>query len=238
MRARSESEVAGAATLTPAEVRILELLPTHLTLAQIGADLFVSRNTAKSQVAAIYRKLLVENRDEAVHRARELGLLPSQPEGHAPPARADEQGVVLAFPTARAAREAGRAPEAPVPTPPTGRTVAILRQVGSREQSTAWGEPVTSPDGVPVLAHGWAARSQAGEVRARAREARRVSFLLRESLHRLPLQSGGEGAKERGGTGEPGDPSTRRPARHVSMPSGAALAIRVGCDVKPCIDSG
>src|SRR4051794_41895952 len=101
MRARSESEVAGAATLTPAEVRILELLPTHLTLAQMGADLFVSRNTAKSQVAAIYRKFLVESRDEPVHRPRELGLLPSQPEGHAPPARAADRGAVRAVAPAR-----------------------------------------------------------------------------------------------------------------------------------------
>ncbi len=105
MRARVEWEAAPRTLLTPAEERILELLPTHLTLAQMGADLFVSRNTAKSQVAAIYRKLLVESRDEAVHRARELGLLSSVPEGHAPPARADERASVH-VPTPAASREA------------------------------------------------------------------------------------------------------------------------------------
>src|SRR3954471_20433338 len=38
--------------------------------------MFIARNTAKSQVAAIYRKLSVASRDEAVRRARETGLLP------------------------------------------------------------------------------------------------------------------------------------------------------------------
>jgi LuxR family maltose regulon positive regulatory protein len=61
--------------LTKAELRVLVLLPTHLTLAQIGDELVISRNTVKSQVAAIYRKLGAANRDDAVHRARELGLL-------------------------------------------------------------------------------------------------------------------------------------------------------------------
>ena len=61
--------------LTKAELRVLALLPTHLSLAQIGDELVISRNTVKSQVAAIYRKLGAATRDDAVHRARELGLL-------------------------------------------------------------------------------------------------------------------------------------------------------------------
>jgi LuxR family maltose regulon positive regulatory protein len=61
--------------LTKAELRILELLPTHLTLKEIGAELYVSRNTVKSQVAAIYQKLNSSNRTQAVNRARDLGLL-------------------------------------------------------------------------------------------------------------------------------------------------------------------
>jgi len=67
----------GAEPLTPAERRVLELLPTHLTEPQIAGQLFVSRNTVKSQLRSVYRKLAVASRAEAVERARELGLLPS-----------------------------------------------------------------------------------------------------------------------------------------------------------------
>jgi LuxR family maltose regulon positive regulatory protein len=63
------------AGLTAAELRVLRLLPTHYTLGEIGDELVVSRNTIKSQVAAIYRKLDVANRAEAVRRAQEAGLL-------------------------------------------------------------------------------------------------------------------------------------------------------------------
>ena len=62
-------------TLTHAELRVLELLPMHLTLAQIASELNVSRNTVKSHVAALYRKLQATTRDDAVQRARRLGLL-------------------------------------------------------------------------------------------------------------------------------------------------------------------
>ncbi len=61
--------------LTAAELRILHLLPTHLSLTEIAAQLVVSRNTVKTQVAAIYRKLGAGSRTEAVRRATDLGLL-------------------------------------------------------------------------------------------------------------------------------------------------------------------
>ena len=54
---------------------MLQLLPTHYTLGEIGDELVVSRNTVKSQVAAIYRKLDVTSRAEAVRRAHDVGLL-------------------------------------------------------------------------------------------------------------------------------------------------------------------
>lgn len=63
------------APLTPAELRVLPYLQTHLTIAQIGERLFVSRNTANSEIASIYRKLGVGSRDAAVARATVLGLL-------------------------------------------------------------------------------------------------------------------------------------------------------------------
>ena len=65
-----------AEPLTPAERRVLELLPTHLTEAQIAEQLFVSRNTVKTHLKGVYRKLDAATRAEAVDRARDAGLLP------------------------------------------------------------------------------------------------------------------------------------------------------------------
>ena len=61
--------------LTAAELRVLELLPTHLSLALIGETLHISRSTVKSHVRSIYRKLDVTKRASAVARARRHGLL-------------------------------------------------------------------------------------------------------------------------------------------------------------------
>jgi LuxR family maltose regulon positive regulatory protein len=51
------------------------LLPTHLTVSQIADRLFVSRNTVKSQMIAIYRKLGATSRAIAVDIAVEAGLI-------------------------------------------------------------------------------------------------------------------------------------------------------------------
>jgi LuxR family maltose regulon positive regulatory protein len=67
------------ADLTPAEARVLRLLPTHLSTVQIAAELHRSRATVATQVTAIYQKLGATSRDEAVRRARELGLLNGGP---------------------------------------------------------------------------------------------------------------------------------------------------------------
>jgi LuxR family transcriptional regulator, maltose regulon positive regulatory protein len=64
-----------ATPLTTAELRVLRYLPTHLSFAQIADELFVSRNTVKTQAVAVYRKLEVTSRAEAVERARALGLV-------------------------------------------------------------------------------------------------------------------------------------------------------------------
>jgi LuxR family maltose regulon positive regulatory protein len=61
--------------LTAAETRVLEQLPTHRSLAEIGEHLFVSRNTVKSHTMSIYRKLGVAGRSEAVRLGKELDLL-------------------------------------------------------------------------------------------------------------------------------------------------------------------
>ena len=65
----------GASSLTGAELRLLPLLSTHLTLLEIGERLHLSRNTVKTQAVSIYRKLGVSSRSEAMQRVRELGLL-------------------------------------------------------------------------------------------------------------------------------------------------------------------
>ena len=68
------SRLAGEAP-TVAERRVLELLPTHAPLQEIAETLFVSRNTVKSHTLALYRKLDVSSRSDAVSKARALGLL-------------------------------------------------------------------------------------------------------------------------------------------------------------------
>lgn len=76
--ARGELAASGDAAillLTPAELRVLALLPTHMSLPQIGESLHISANTVKTHVRNIYRKLDASSREGAVGRARELGLL-------------------------------------------------------------------------------------------------------------------------------------------------------------------
>ena len=63
-----------AAGLTPAELRLLPLLATHLSFREIAQQLFVSRNTIKTQAISVYRKLGVSSRSEAIAEAHRLGL--------------------------------------------------------------------------------------------------------------------------------------------------------------------
>ena len=65
----------GASALTAAELRLLPLLATHLSFPEIGQELFLSRNTIKTEAYSIYRKLGVATRSQTIARARELGLL-------------------------------------------------------------------------------------------------------------------------------------------------------------------
>ena len=61
--------------LTGREMAVLVYLPTMLKSAEIASDLFVSVNTVKTHQRAIYRKLGVGNRREAVNQARALNML-------------------------------------------------------------------------------------------------------------------------------------------------------------------
>jgi LuxR family maltose regulon positive regulatory protein len=62
--------------LSERELSVLRLLPSDLSQREIAAELFVSRNTVKTHVRAIFRKLGASARAEAVARARERDLLP------------------------------------------------------------------------------------------------------------------------------------------------------------------
>jgi LuxR family maltose regulon positive regulatory protein len=70
-----EAMEAGGTPLTPAELRLLPYLQTHLTFREIGQRLFLSRNTVSSEVGSIYRKMGVSSRSDAVQHATAIGLL-------------------------------------------------------------------------------------------------------------------------------------------------------------------
>lgn len=72
-RARLGSEM--AASLTPRELQILELVSGGLTMRQIATRLGISPRTVESHVAKLYRKLGVRSRVQAVARAAALGLI-------------------------------------------------------------------------------------------------------------------------------------------------------------------
>jgi LuxR family maltose regulon positive regulatory protein len=68
------ARTAGASSLTVAELRLVPLLPTHLSLPQIADRLYVSPHTVKAQVKSVYRKLGVSSRAEAVEAMGDLGV--------------------------------------------------------------------------------------------------------------------------------------------------------------------
>ena len=75
--ARPRRPVQLAAPLTERELAVPRLLPTRLSTREISRELSVSPNTVRSQVQAIYRKLQVNSRAQAVTQAHQLGLLPA-----------------------------------------------------------------------------------------------------------------------------------------------------------------
>jgi LuxR family maltose regulon positive regulatory protein len=68
-------EAPGASALTAAELRLLPILTTHLSFPQIAEQMSLSRHTVKAEATSIYRKLGASSRNQAVMRARDLGLL-------------------------------------------------------------------------------------------------------------------------------------------------------------------
>ncbi|HET6692477.1 MAG TPA: LuxR C-terminal-related transcriptional regulator, partial [Miltoncostaeaceae bacterium] len=69
-------QAATGGDLTDRELAVLRRLTGDGSAREIAADLYVSHNTVKTQMRAIYRKLGVATREDAVAAARERGLLP------------------------------------------------------------------------------------------------------------------------------------------------------------------
>jgi LuxR family maltose regulon positive regulatory protein len=73
--AQSGVDVSPGTVPTPAEMRLLELLPSGAPLPALAEQLFVSRNTVKTHARRLYRRLGVQNRADAVRVARDRGFL-------------------------------------------------------------------------------------------------------------------------------------------------------------------
>jgi LuxR family maltose regulon positive regulatory protein len=74
-RNAASPRTAAGERLTEREVTVLELLPTTLSLREIGQQLHVSPNTVKTHTKAIYRKLDVSTRHDAIARGHDIGIL-------------------------------------------------------------------------------------------------------------------------------------------------------------------
>ena len=64
-----------AASITRSEAQILRYLPQPVPFSVIADKLGISRSAAKERAERLYQRLGVHSRDEAVNRARTLGLL-------------------------------------------------------------------------------------------------------------------------------------------------------------------
>jgi len=64
-----------AASITRSEAQVLRYLPQPVPFSVIADKLGISRSAAKQRAERLYERLGVHSRDEAVERARELGLL-------------------------------------------------------------------------------------------------------------------------------------------------------------------
>jgi len=72
--ARPSREADTTEPLTEREVVVLRMLGGTLSLREIGNELYVSANTVKTHTQAIYRKLGVSSRHDAVARGKRLGI--------------------------------------------------------------------------------------------------------------------------------------------------------------------
>jgi ATP/maltotriose-dependent transcriptional regulator MalT len=61
--------------LSEREREVLEAIASGATNREIAGELFLSPHTVKEHTSALYRKLGVRNRAEAVQKAQRLGLI-------------------------------------------------------------------------------------------------------------------------------------------------------------------
>ena len=61
--------------MSEGEFRVLRLLASDLTQREIGAEVYLSLNTIKSNTRSIFSKLEASRREQAVARAPELDLI-------------------------------------------------------------------------------------------------------------------------------------------------------------------
>jgi LuxR family maltose regulon positive regulatory protein len=61
--------------LTAKETEVLRYLAALLSTEEIARTMFVSVNTVKTHIRGVLRKLAASRRNEAIRRARELGLV-------------------------------------------------------------------------------------------------------------------------------------------------------------------
>lgn len=62
--------------LTPRELEILQHIAAGKSTREIAASLFVSENTVKTHASRVFSKLNVRRRTQAVHVAKQRGLIP------------------------------------------------------------------------------------------------------------------------------------------------------------------
>jgi LuxR family maltose regulon positive regulatory protein len=74
MAASAATSLHGEA-LTERETEILRLLQSSLSLSEIASELFISPNTVKTHAKAVYRKLGVSSREDAVRIGRHRSLV-------------------------------------------------------------------------------------------------------------------------------------------------------------------
>lgn len=86
LRLRLLPSAATAGSLTDQEKAVLHLLRGTLSMREIGQELNISRNTVKTHVRAIYRKLGASSREDAVARGRQVDYL-NRETPRPPPAR-------------------------------------------------------------------------------------------------------------------------------------------------------